>query len=107
VLGVGAEDAVRVEVGEDPLAELAQLARTELRTGGDQLPFRLSDLFNGHRARQLLHHPGDLARLLIRQRTLPDRVGDRRQDSRQRLTRHRHPSPQITSGRHPPRGGLR
>jgi hypothetical protein len=63
---VGCEDAVGVEVGQDALAELAQLAWCELPGRGDQLPFYLSDLFDRQVAGQLLDHPADLVRLLIR-----------------------------------------
>jgi len=107
VFGVGGEHPVRVQVGEDPLPQLAQLAWSELGTAGNQTLLRLSQLFDRHRARQLLHDPADLTGLLSRQRAGGDRDRSLRQDRWQAFTGDRDPKPEVACGCDPPRRGLR
>ena len=107
MLGIRAEHPVRVEMGQDPLPQLAELARPELRTGSDQMLFRLGDPFDRDGTRQLLDHPADLPRLLIGQRARRDRIGNRGQDRGQVFTADRYPRPEVTRRRHPPRRRVR
>ena len=106
VLLVGGQHPVGVEVGQDPLPELAELLRWQLRTGCHQLLLGLSHLFHRHGRRQPFQHPTDLAGLLAGQRTGRNRLGHHGQHWRQHLAGDRHPRTQIPRRRHPPLRGL-